>query len=161
MILLFLDIKAKNKLMAIVIAVYYGSLMLFLISLLSFELRPKISATTGAMAFLLLLAFVLAGFLKKDLLVEGDKVSAFSLVRKFHDHSVIILTLFLLMSLYVGFNKMGLIPDIYSDQFPQVYYRLVHDAASGKEKPVNGKYKYEIFREKYDQFLQHNKISKK
>jgi hypothetical protein len=161
MILLFRDMKSKNKWMVTLLLSYYTSLLLFLISLLSIEFRPKISATAGTAAFVLLLAFILAGFLKKDLLVEGDKVSAFRLIKHFKDHSIVILSLFLLMSLYVGLNKMGAIPDIYSDQFPQVYYRLVHEAASGKEKPVNGKYKYEIFREKYDRFLQQNKIGKK
>ncbi len=161
MIQLFRDMQSKNKLLAFFLAFYYLSLLLFLISLLLFQSRANISTIAGAGAFVLLIGFILAGFLKKDLLVEGDKVSAFSLVKHFKDHSIVILSLFLLLSLYAGLNKIGVIPDIYSDQFPQAYYKLVQEAASGKEKPVNGKYKYEIFRDKYDRFLQHNKINKK
>ena len=105
----------------------------------------------------LLLVFILAGLLKTNLLVEGEKVSAFGMAKQFKDHSIIILSLFLLFSLYVGLNKMGMIPGIYTDEFPQAYYKLVNDASSGKEKQVDGKYKYEIFKEKYEAFLKHNK----
>ena len=91
-------------------------------------------------------------------MVEGESTSAFKTVIRFKDHSVIILSLFLLFSLYVGLNRVGAIPAIYSDEFPRAYYELVEKAASRKEKPVDGKYKYDEFMKQYDQFLKNNKI---
>jgi hypothetical protein len=63
-----------------------------------------------------------------------------------------------LFSLYVGFNRIGLLPGIYSDEFPQAYYNLVDQAASREEKPINGRYKHEEFKVEYDQFLKHINI---
>jgi hypothetical protein len=106
----------------------------------------------------LLLGFIVAGFFRKDLLVDGENISAFKMVTYFKDHSIIIISLFLLFSLYVGFNRVGLLPGIYSDEFPQAYYDLVDKAASREEKPISGRYKHEEFKVKYDQFLKHINI---
>lgn len=119
---------------------------------------PKMSGITGASAFVLLLSFIAAGLFRKSFLVEGENISAFKMVRSFKDHSIMIVSLFLLFSLYVGFNRIGLLPGIYSDEFPRAYFELIDGAASKKEKRVGGKYKYEEFMEKYEQFLKHNKI---
>ena len=85
-------------------------------------------------------------------------MSAFKLVKHFQDHSIIIVCLFLLFSLYFGLNRIGILPGVYSDEFPKAYLELVNKASSGKAKPVDGKYKYEEFMDKYQQFLKHNNI---
>jgi hypothetical protein len=59
--------------------------------------------------------------------------------------------------LYVGFNRIGVLLDIYSDEFPRAYFELVDKATSKKEKPVDGKYKHEEFMERYQRFLRHHK----
>lgn len=158
MILLFRSLQSKNRRLAMLGVVFYFSILLFLISLVLVQFAPKISIIIGVVAFALLLVFVLGALLNRDLLVDGETVPAFRMVKQFKDHSVIILSLFVMFSLFVGLNKIGAIPDIYTDEFPQMYYKLVNDAASGKEKPVNGRYKYQVFKEKYDQLLQHDNI---
>jgi len=80
------------------------------------------------------------------------------MVTRLKDHSIIIVSLFLLFSFYLAFNKTGLIPGVYSDEFPQAYFRLIEDVTKQNEKPVDGKYKYEKFKERYDQFLKHNRF---
>ncbi len=158
MILRFQQIQPQNKFLAMLALVFHLSIILFLISLVMVPFAPKTSEIAGAGAFVLLLVFTVAGFLKRDLLVEGEKISAFKIVAQFKDHSIIIVSLFLLFTFYVGFNRIGLIPGIYSDEFPQAYYKLVDEAAKRNEKQVDGKYKYEKFKEQYNQFLKHNKI---
>jgi len=158
MIIRFRHFQPKNSLLAMLALVFHLSIILFLFSLAMVPFAPKIAEVTGVVALVLLLGFVIAGIFKKDFLVEGENVPAFKMVRQFKDHSVIILSLFLLFSLYVGFNRIGLLPGIYSDEFPRAYYELVDKAASRKEKPVEGRYKYDEFMKKYDQFLKHNKI---
>jgi len=61
-----------------------------------------------------------------------------------------------LFSLYFGLNRVGVLPPIYSDEYPKAYFELIDQSATGKEKPVNGKYKYQEFIEKYHQFLRDN-----
>ena len=53
---------------------------------------------------------------------------------------------------------MGVLPGIYSDEYPRAYFEMVDQAASKQEKQVDGKYKYEEFMEKYQQFLKHNNV---
>lgn len=158
MILHFRHFWPKNYFLAILVLVFHLSIILFLISLAMILFAPKIAEVTGILAFVLLLVFIAARFLKKDFLVDGENISAFSMVKNFKDHSIIIVSLFLLFSLYTGLNGIGVLPGIYSDEFPRAYFELVDKATSKKEKPVGGKYKYEEFMEKYDQFLKHNKI---
>lgn len=158
MILRFRHFQNKNNFIAIIVIVYHLSIILFLGSLAMVPFAPKIAEVTGAAALILLVVFIIAGFFKKELLVEGENISVFKMIRRFKGHSIIIVSLFLLFSLYVGFNRIGVLPDIYSDEFPRAYFELVDKATSKKEKPVDGKYKYEEFMEKYQQFLKHNKI---
>jgi|SRR5688572_13757468 len=158
MILRFNHFQSKNSFLALLVLIFHFSIILFLISLATVPFSPKVSEFTGAGAFILLLFFLLAGFFRRDLLVDGEKVSAFTMVKRFKDHSIIIVSLFLLFSLYVGFNRIGLLPGIYTDEFPRAYFELVENATSKKEKPVDGKYKYEEFMKKYEQFLKNNDI---
>jgi hypothetical protein len=158
MIIRFRHFHPKNRLLATLVLIFHLSILLFLLSLVLIPFAPKIGEFASAGALVLLLGFIVTAFFKKDLMVDGENISALKLVTHFKDHSIIIISLFLLFSLYVGFNRIGLLPGIYSDEFPQAYYELVDKAASKKEKPVDGRYKYEEFKKKYDQFLKHINI---
>jgi len=158
MITRFRYFHLKNRFLATLVLIFHLSIILFLLSLVLTLFAPKIGEFAGAGALVLLLGFIITAFFKKDLVVDGENVSALKLVTQFKDHSIIIISLFLLFSLYMGFNRIGLLPGIYTDEFPQAYYELVDKAASKKEKPVDGRYKYEEFKKKYDQFLKHINI---
>lgn len=150
------DLQSKNRLLSIFILLFHSSLVLFIVSLLLAPFIPEISSVAGITAFLLLLIFIVAGWLRREMIVDGESLSAFIVVKKFKDHSIVIATLFILFSLYAGLNKAGLLPGIYADEFPQAYYKLVDDALSGREKSENGQYRYQAFEAKYDQFIQRN-----
>lgn len=158
MMIRFRHYRQKNNFLALLVLFFHLSIILFLVSLTLVPFAPKTSEVTGAVALILLVGFIVAAFIKNDLLVEGEKISAFKMVRNLKDHSVIIVSLFLLFSLYLGFNRIGILPGIYSDEFPRAYFELVDKAATKKEKPVDGKYKYEEFMKKYQQFLEHNDL---
>lgn len=157
MMLHYQHFRQKSNLLAIVLLVYYLSLVLFLFSLILVPFIPEIAEVIGVGAFVLLLCFIGICFFSSDLLVDGENVTAFKTVADLKDHSIIIGTLFMLFSLYTGFNKMGGLPGIYSDEFPKAYFELVEKATAGKEKRVEGSYKYEAFREQYKVFLTHQK----
>lgn len=151
-------LKGQNKYLAMLSLVFHLSIILFLISLVLFPFKPKVGEGAGIIACALMFVLIIAGFLKRKIMVDGENVNAFTMIKRFNDHSVIIVSLFLLFTLYVGFNRVGVLPGIYSDEYPQAYYDLVNKASSGKEEPVDGKNKYEIFKEQYDQFLIHHSI---
>ena len=90
-------------------------------------------------------------------MIDGETRTAFSMVRHLRDHSVIIVSLFILFTLYTGLNRIGILPEIYSDQYPQEYFRLVEKASTGQEKAENGKYRHELFKQEYELFIEHRK----
>ncbi len=153
----FRDFRAKNKPLSLFIIIFHLSIVLFLISLALAAFLPTIAEAIGIGSFALLLIFIIAGFLRKNLLVDGSPVSAFQMVRQYGGHSVIIITLIVMFSFYVGFNKLGILPGIYSDEYPRAYFELVDKAATGKEKAVDGKFLHEEFMKKYKEFVKKNK----
>lgn len=81
---------------------------------------------------------------------------------KFKDRSVVLITLFVLFTAYMGLTKFYILPKMYSDEYPQAYLELVKQAEAGQEEPINGKYKHEEFKELYDQFVsRHNASNQK
>ena len=148
----------RNRRLAWLGLIFHLSIILFLISLIMIPFAAQKAEWVGMVAFTLLLMFIIGAFVKRDDLVDGNKVNTIQMITGYRDHSIVLASLFLLFSLFAAFNKAGLFPAIYSDKFPQAYFKLVDDATSGKEKPVNGKYKYEEFMKKYDQFQKQNKI---
>ena len=148
----------ENNSIGIIILIFHLSILLFLASLASIPFFPGISQALSVAALLLQLVFIIAAILGPKFLVKGEKVSAFATVSLFRDYSVIIVSFFLLFTLYFGLNKIGLVPAIYSDEFPRAYYELVNNATGRKEKPVEGKYKHQEFIEQYKLFLKHNKV---
>jgi hypothetical protein len=146
----------RNRRLAWLGVIFHLSIILFLVSLIMIPFASQKSEWVGMAAFALLLVFIIGAFVKRDDLVDGNKVTAMQMVTGYRDHSIVLASLFLLFSLFAAFNKVGLVPGIYSDEFPKAYFELVDKATSRKEKPVDGKYKYEVFMEKYQQFLKHN-----
>ena len=152
---------SRNRRLAWMGVIFHGSIILFLVSLIMIPFAAQKAEWVGMAAFAFLLVFIIGALVKRNYLVDGNKVNAIQLVTGYRDHSIVLASLFLLFSLFAAFNKAGLIPGIYSDEFPKAYFELVDKAASRKEKPVDGKYKYEEFMKQYQLFLKHNKLRNK
>ncbi len=150
------SINPKSKRLAWLIVAFYGSIILYFLSMVAVPFFPSVSEPSGGMAFGLLILFVAGGIAAKEVLYEGEKVSAFHFVSRFKGPGAILITLFLLFTLYMGLTKISLLPKMHSDEFPQSYFELVNQAETGKEKPMNGKYKHEEFKVMYDQFVERN-----
>jgi hypothetical protein len=146
---------SRNRRLAWLGVIFHLSIILFLVSLIMIPFASQKAEWVGTAAFALLLVFMVGAFVKRDDLVDGDKVTAMQMVTGYRDHSIVLTSLFLLFSLFAAFNKAGLVPATYSDEFPQSYFKLLDEATSGKEKPVNGKLKHEVFMEQYKLLLQH------
>jgi hypothetical protein len=149
-------LASKNMNAARLSLVYHLSLILFIISLIVAPLLPQLYAYFGIAAFILLVGFIVAGLLVPKYLLDGSEFSVFKLVATLKDRSMILLSLFFIISLYMGLTRIGMLPSMYSDEYPQAYFKLVNRAESGKEKPVNGKYSHQEFKKRYDDFVEKN-----
>jgi len=146
----------RNRRLARMGLLFHLSIILFLFSLILSPFAAPKAEWVGMAAFVFLIVFIIGAFMKRDDLVDGNNVTTMQMVTGYRDHSIVLASLFLLFSLFAAFNKAGLVPAIYSDELPQSYYKLVDEAAAGKEKPVNGKYRHEEFKKSYDQFVKRN-----
>lgn len=152
----FSQLKTTNSFMAWIVLIFYGSVILYAISMTIVPFLPALAEPAGGAGFALLIIFLLAGLLNRGVQIDGEKISTFRYVLRFKDRSVVLLTLFLLFTAYMGFTKIGVLPRMYSDEYPRAYFELVNAAESGREKPVDGKYKHEEFKEQYDRFVARN-----
>lgn len=146
-------LNSKNRILAILVALFHLSIIFYTISMTIVPFKPALAEPAGGLGFALLIAFAFTAFIKKGVMVDGEKISAFRFVYRFKDRSVVLLALFLIFTAYMGLTKIGVLPKMYSDEFPQAYFELVNRAESGIEKPVNGKYRHEEFMKRYNEFV--------
>jgi hypothetical protein len=149
----------ESKIMAWTILLFHASIILYITSMTLTPLYPPFSEPAGILAFLSLIAFTISAIINKNILIQGEKKSPFSLVKQFRDHSIILTAIFLIFTGYMGLTKIGLVPRMYTDEYPQAYFELVNKADAGLEDVVNGKYKHEEFKEMYDRFVSRNSVS--
>jgi len=155
------NLQSKNRTLAILLVMFHGSILCYVASMTFVPFVPALADPLGAAGLLLLLLFLVIGWLKREMLVEGEKLSAFTFVARVRDRSIVLIALFLLFTAYMGLAKIDFIPKMYSDEFPQKYFELVNQAESGEEKPVEGRYKHEEFKEMYDKFIKRHVSSDK
>jgi hypothetical protein len=156
MISAFQKLKSKNHLLSLLIPAYYLSICFFMISLISFSVFPQVSFILTALAFLLLIIFLIVSLAAKEQMIDADRFPVFTWVARYKDQSIIVASLFFLFALYLGLSNQGLLPKLYTDHLPQAYYRLVRDADTRKEITVNGKYRHDDFKKNYDAFVERN-----
>jgi hypothetical protein len=161
MVQAYSSVKTESKKLGWLIIVFYGSIILYSVSMVTVPFFPSLSETAGIIAFGLLLVAAAASLISKTILINGERLSGVQFVLKLKDKSGVLIVLFLLFTCYTGFTKIGLIPAMYSNEFPQGYYELVDRAETGKEKPVDKKFRHEEFKAQYDRFIDRNSSSKK
>ncbi|HLA58674.1 MAG TPA: hypothetical protein VK622_07935 [Puia sp.] len=152
----FRHINLKHKTLARLILIVYLSIVLFCIAMVEITFKPRIARWTGGLALILIFVFLLTSLLKGRFLIEGENKSAFSIIAGFKDRLYLLLSLFIIFSLYFGLSGAGILPKLYSDKFPQAYFELVNNAETGKEKAVNGEFRYQKFKKSYDRFIDRN-----
>ena len=152
--------NARNKWLALALGAFYGSITLYILSMAVVPFFPFLAEPSGITAFVLLITFVAVGFVKKSFIANGEKVSMFQVAARLKDQSVVLATLFLIFTSYTGLARIGALPHLYSDEYPQVFFELVNKAESGEEKTVNGVYRHEEFKKAYDRFIDRNNAAK-
>ena len=151
---IFPQIQKENTFLSWMVFFFYGSLILFVLSLTITPFFPWLAEPAGTAAFALILIFAAASFAKSEVLYQGESVNALKIATRAEPRAVMLLTIFMLFSLYIGLNKINLIPAVYSDEFPRAYFELVNRAETGDEEQVDGQYKHDRFQEEYQKFIE-------
>ncbi len=148
--------KTKPLSVSVIIPAYYLAIALFLFSMITFSVLPLPSFILTVLAFLTLIAFLALSLLKRGTITEGEPYSALKQITGMKDQSLIVMSLFVIFSLHTALSNSGILPKLYSDHLPQAYYRLLKNADTREEIPVNGKYRHDAFKKEYDVFVQHH-----
>lgn len=146
-------LRMKSRAMGFLMMLFLGSIIMYTISMTIVPFASSLAEPAGAIGFGLLLLFLAASILKGEMLIDGERLSAFVFVLHLKDRSIVLITLFLMFTAYMGLTRVGAIPKMYFDEYPQVYYELVDNAESGKDRPVDGRLRHEEFKEMYDEFV--------
>lgn len=147
----------ENRLLCIYSTFFYLSIIFYTSSMVIVIINPAFSEPLGGLGFGFLLLYLGGGLYYRDLFYKGEKYSALNFLNRFSTKSILMMAVYILFTMYMGLTKFDLIPKLYSSEYPQAYLNLVKDAESGIEKKVDGKFKHEIFKAKYDEFVSKNK----
>ena len=147
----------ESRILCINSTFYYLSVIFYTSSMVIVIINPLLSEPLGGLGFGFLILYLLGGLYYSKLFYKGEKYSALNYLNKFSTKSILIVAVYVLFTMYMGLTKFNLIPQLYSKEYPQIYLKLVQDAESGKEKPVNGKYKHELFKAEYDNFVKNSR----
>lgn len=147
-------VRLQNRSAFLLSLLFFGSLTFYLATLTVMPFIPWLAEAFGAIAFVMIISFGMIALQKRELMIEGDKISPFKLAFQTEERSVLLISVFLLFTLYTGLTRLDLLPEIYSDEFPQAYFELVDRSESGIEEPINGSFQHEKFKEEYDSVIE-------
>ncbi len=143
-----------NKTLTFSFSLVYGSIILFFLSMSLTFLNEGISVVLGAASFSFIIGFWVLYFLKGPAtILNEERVLIIPEMFKFRTLSPIIFTMIIMISVYVGLNKVNMIPDIYTGELPVRYMDLEQKALKGELEPVDGVFKHDIYWEEYQKFL--------
>src|SRR5690349_22462901 len=74
----FRELKLSSRWLSYLILPFHLSIILYIISMVSVPFIPGLSEPAGVIGFILLLVFVLGSYLKKDIVLNGEKTSGFA-----------------------------------------------------------------------------------
>ena len=101
---------------------YYSSLILFTMSIIVSMIIPSFAEPLGALATGFLGLFILGLYLSKTQIINGVEVKTTDYLRKQASHSILLMTGYLLISLYSGLHMVGILPSLYTNTLPPGLY---------------------------------------
>jgi hypothetical protein len=154
-------LKKGNHMLALLIATFYLSVIMFIMFIITGMFSPMISTIAGIIGFLLLIVFLVTAIVKGGFLIEGENISAFKWIIGAKDRSGLLISLFSVAALYFALNSASILPPLYVDDLPQAYYKLVKEANSDKETKATGVIIHDQFKQEYDKFVGRNITNRK
>ncbi len=132
---------------------FYSSIIIFLLSLGTRIISPSLSEIFGAAGFIASVPFLYSLIRQKKYYNSRNPVTLFQFIVSTGNKAGMLFLFFIFSVIYTGLSASRVIPTIENSDKPGTYIELINQAESGKEKPVNGKYRHEIYKEQMDKFL--------
>jgi hypothetical protein len=133
---------------------YYWALILFVISFAVSDIAYRFSNTLVVLALAAgLVCFVLV-LMNRKFLVNGTEETDLSWVLARKDRSALLMVMLTFMSLYLLLSKAGVLPQLYSDEYPPAFYTLQDKRDDGAKagKSID----HREFKREYLHFVERN-----
>lgn len=132
------------------VALYYGAVLFFVLSILSGIVLPGLTSQLALVAIVLVFIFAVLTLIFKTFRVSEEAISIWQFIRQMKNKSSIVLIASLLVSGYSLLYSVGILPSFYYGT-PRGYQQLIElsnagDGTVGKERPRE-------FKERYDAFI--------
>ena len=151
---IFTAAKKENPELARNVFFFYSSILLFLLSLGTRIVNQSWSSVIGGLGFLASVPFLIALVRKRQFEYSGKTISIVQLITGSKNKAGLLFLFFASSALYTALAYTKIIPTIENSAKPKDYIELINNAETGKEKPVDGKYQHEKYKEAMDKFLE-------
>ena len=148
----FRVLKSQNKKLFLTISLLYASIVLYSMALVINPFSNFVSEIAGFLGLITLLLALVFKVSIKSIIVKDKEVGLTKYLSLLPNRSYLLLSLFLLFTIYTAASLFDFIPEIQSSTMPKGYYELVKEAENGKDIEVNGRYRYQEYRERMENF---------
>jgi hypothetical protein len=145
--------KKENSGLAGILLFFYSSILIFIASLSARIINPGMSELIGMLGAITAFPVIISIIRQKPYDYSGKSITLFHFIYASGNKSGILFHFFVLSVIYLGLLHFRIVPAIENTDKPRAYIELINQAETGKEKPVNGKYRHEIYKEAMDKFL--------
>lgn len=129
------------------VMLYFAALIFLIGTMISQGIFAILLSTV---AFVCLIAFIVIGWWKGTVIVEGEETSALHEVSQFKNKSGVQLIGFALLIAYSSLNALRLLPPLYFGSMPNGYSKVVRQAQNPTEKQIDPK----AFEDAYKKFIE-------
>lgn len=150
---IFTVAKKENSGFARNVIFFYSSILLFLLSLGTRIINPSWSSVIGGLGILASIPFLISLIPHRQYDHSGKAMSLFQFIVASRNKAGLLFLFFIFSGIFISLSNFKVIPTIENAEKPRTYIELINQAESRNEKPVNGKYKHEIYKDAMDKFL--------
>lgn len=132
---------------------FYSGIILFTITLAINAFSSVTADVTGTLGFIFfVVGFIIARRIK-EVNFNGRDISIVRFLTLQPNQSILLVSLFVMLSIYTAGNKIDLFPEIHSTAMPEGYYKLVeHDEANAKVQSGTTQ-DYQLYQNKLESFI--------
>jgi len=146
-------LKNENRQLFVSLALFYACITIFTLSLALNPISNFFSQIAGFIGVITFIMAVLSAFRIKSITAKGSEISITKYLSIQANSAMLLLSLYLLLTVYSATTLFNIIPGIHSSKMPKGYYELVKSAENGTDLQEDGKYTYQLYKERMEHFM--------
>jgi hypothetical protein len=146
-------VAMENLLLARHIFFFNGAVALLLSVMIIRIFNPYLSFALGFVGIILIAPITISIIKSTRYDYAGKTWSLIQVILKSKHKTGLLFVFFIASGVYLALSGASIVPSIENAQMPRTYIELVNRAEAGDEKPIEGKYQHEKYREALSNFL--------